>query len=87
MHEHLSNAIGGSDECPLMGLCSDAGNVPTIWRAPTDHARVLQAAKKQPFMAQISFHNCHIPFIGTPSERAKCNSTESCKPPLAGASE
>ena len=36
-----------------------------------------------PFMAQVSFHNCHIPYIGTPAERSKCNSTESCRaPPL-----
>ena len=34
-----------------------------------------------PFMAQISFHNCHVPFIGTPEERMKCNSTESCLGP------
>jgi hypothetical protein len=27
----------------------------------------------------------HIPYIGTPAERAKCNSTETCDPPLAGA--
>lgn len=40
-----------------------------------------QADKNMPFMAQISFHNCHIPFIGTPSERAKCASNESCVAP------
>ena len=27
----------------------------------------------------------HIPFIGTPSERARCNATESCNEPLPGA--
>jgi hypothetical protein len=44
-----------------------------------------QAKVTQPFMAQISFHNCHIPFIGTPPERARCNATESCNGPLPGA--
>jgi hypothetical protein len=27
---------------------------------------------------------CHIPFIGTPEERTKCNETETCNAPLAG---
>ena len=40
-----------------------------------------QAAKNAPFMAQVSFHNCHIPFIGTPAERARCSNNESCLPP------
>lgn len=40
-----------------------------------------QAAANLPFMAQVSIHNCHIPFIGTPAERAKCSSNDSCIPP------
>ena len=40
-----------------------------------------QAAKDAPFMAQISFHNCHIPFIGTPEEVAKCSANETCLAP------
>jgi len=43
-----------------------------------------QAAKNAPFMAQASFHNCHIPFIATPAERESCNSTESCLAPTGG---
>lgn len=36
-------------------------------------------------MAQISFHNCHIPFIGTDETRAACAANETCRPPDAGA--
>lgn len=43
-----------------------------------------QAAKNAPFMAQASFHNCHIPFIATPAERESCNSSESCLAPTGG---
>jgi arylsulfatase A-like enzyme len=43
------------------------------------------ASNKAPFMAQISIHNCHIPYIGTPAERARCNDTRSCSAPLPGA--
>ena len=34
--------------------------------------------KGAPFMAQISFHNCHVPFIGTPDDRKACAAGESC---------
>jgi len=64
------------------------------WASPDNDAngyladsfvRFLEARDGAPFMAQISIHNCHIPFIGTPTERAKCNSSETCNPPLPGA--
>mmetsp|Transcript_8228 Transcript_8228/g.24390 ORF Transcript_8228/g.24390 Transcript_8228/m.24390 type:complete len:636 (-) Transcript_8228:938-2845(-) len=32
----------------------------------------------KPFLAQISFHNCHIPFIGTNSTREQCVQGEIC---------
>ena len=50
--------------------------------------RFLEAQGGAPFVAQVSFHNCHIPFVGTPARRAACNSTDSnaeCNPPLPGA--
>ena len=47
--------------------------------------RFLEAQNGAPFLAQISFHNCHIPFVGTPSRRAACNSTAECEPTLPGA--
>eukprot|EP00035_Acanthoeca_spectabilis_P022118 m.442104 g.442104 ORF g.442104 m.442104 type:complete len:647 (-) comp18751_c0_seq1:78-2018(-) len=47
--------------------------------------RFLEARDGAPFMAQISIHNCHDPFIGTLEERAKCNETDSCNAPLPGA--
>ena len=46
--------------------------------------RFLEARNGAPFLAQISFHNCHIPFVGTPSRRAACNSTAECEPTLPG---
>jgi len=45
----------------------------------------LEARAGRPFLAQISFHNCHIPYIGSPAERAKCSSNETCRPPDEGA--
>ena len=49
--------------------------------------RFIESRAGQPFMAQVSFHNCHIPYIGTPAERARCNSSDeaACRPPLPGA--
>jgi hypothetical protein len=41
----------------------------------------IESREGSPFMAQISIHNCHVPFIGTPTERARCNSTETCLGP------
>ena len=38
-----------------------------------------------PFLAQVSFHNCHIPFVGTPERVAACNSSAECSPPLPDA--
>ena len=46
--------------------------------------RFLEGRNGQPFLAQVSFHNCHIPFIGTPSRVASCNSTVECEPVLPG---
>ena len=42
----------------------------------------MESLGGHPFLAQISFHNCHIPFIGTKSRKAACNATESCAPTL-----
>ena len=47
--------------------------------------RFAESLDGSPFLAQISFHNCHIPFIGTAARRAECNSTESCAVVLPGA--
>jgi len=40
----------------------------------------LKAREGKPFAAQVSFHNCHIPYIGTDAARAKCRSGETCQP-------
>ena len=37
-----------------------------------------RAAAQKPFVAQIAFHNCHIPFIGTASRIADCSAGKSC---------
>jgi arylsulfatase A-like enzyme len=47
--------------------------------------RFLESRAGAPFLAQISFHNCHIPFVGTPTRRAACEAGTECSPPLAGA--
>ena len=46
--------------------------------------RFLRSRNGAPFLAQISFHNCHIPFVGTPQRRAACNSSAECAAPLPG---
>lgn len=40
--------------------------------------------QQKPFLAQISFHNCHIPFIGSPDARESCVKGETCRPPAPG---
>jgi arylsulfatase A-like enzyme len=44
--------------------------------------RFIESRKGAPFLAQISFHNCHVPFIGTPDDRKSCAAGETCKPPV-----
>jgi arylsulfatase A-like enzyme len=38
----------------------------------------------KPFLAQISFHNCHIPFIGSEPIKASCARGETCRLPAMG---
>lgn len=40
----------------------------------------LESRRGQPFAAQVSFHNCHIPFIGTESARKQCQDGLTCQP-------
>ena len=49
--------------------------------------RFAESLGGAPFLAQVSFHTCHIPFVGTPARVAACNASGSaeCAPPLAGA--
>ena len=49
--------------------------------------RFAESLGGAPFLAQVSFHNCHIPFVGTPARVAACNATGSteCAAPLPGA--
>ena len=46
------------------------------------HERKLDNHK--PFMAQISFHNCHIPFIGSKESKEACAKGETCRLPEPG---
>jgi hypothetical protein len=32
-------------------------------------------------VAQVSFHNCHVPSIGTPDDRRACAAGDSCNAP------
>jgi arylsulfatase A-like enzyme len=52
-------------------------------------SRFLQERKIQqkPFLAQISFHNCHIPFIGSKEYKESCARGETCRPPAPGEPE
>ena len=44
----------------------------------------LRGGSPAPFAAQISFHNCHKPFVGTNSSKEACKRGETCKPPVEG---
>ena len=59
------------------------------WPTPADDSlyladafgRFLKERRQKPFMAQISFHNCHIPFIGSPKAKTACADGETCRLP------
>ena len=40
--------------------------------------RFLRGLAGRPFVAQLSFHNCHIPFVGTPEARELCANGTTC---------
>uniref|UniRef100_A0A6U3RMU3 Sulfatase N-terminal domain-containing protein n=1 Tax=Ditylum brightwellii TaxID=49249 RepID=A0A6U3RMU3_9STRA len=64
------------------------------WPTPPDDSLYLadafsrylkeRSAQKKPFLAQISFHNCHQPFIGSKKVKESCAKGETCRPPLNG---
>ncbi|KAJ8602372.1 hypothetical protein CTAYLR_004215 [Chrysophaeum taylorii] len=62
------------------------------WPSPLDDSTYVADAlatfladdHTSPFFAQLSFHNCHVPFVGTPSARARCAAGETCRPPANG---
>lgn len=65
------------------------------WQTPFDDAVYLvdsferfvsgqAAAGSSPFLAHLSFHNCHIPFIGSAVKRAACTGGSICHPPASG---
>lgn len=43
-----------------------------------------RSAQTKPFLAQISFHNCHIPFVGMKAVKEACARNETCRPPMDG---
>lgn len=64
------------------------------WPTPPDDSLYLVDAfsrflaerkiEQKPFFAQVSFHNCHIPFIGSKNAKAACARGEMCRPPSSG---
>ena len=84
----LEVRFGGSgDTPPLAATAHDA------WPTPIDDSlylsdsfeRFLRSRRGAPFLAQISFHNCHIPFLGTPEARKQCADGVTCRPAPEGA--
>jgi arylsulfatase A-like enzyme len=43
-----------------------------------------ESRRGEPFLAQLSIHNCHIPYIGSPAAKAACNASQTCRPPEDG---
>ena len=72
---------------------ADHGITNLTWPSPDDDSeymsdsfsRFLDSREGEPFLAQISFHNCHIPFIGTARARQDCADGKTCRQPDAGA--
>jgi len=64
------------------------------WPTPPDDSLYLadaftrfleeRSTRQKPFLAQISFHNCHIPFIASQKAKEACEAGETCRPPLEG---
>ena len=64
------------------------------WPTPPDDSLYLADAfsryirersrKQKPFLAQISFHNCHIPFIASKEAKEACSRGETCRLPREG---
>ncbi|CAB9499726.1 acetylgalactosamine-6-sulfatase [Seminavis robusta] len=64
------------------------------WPTPADDSLYLadafsryiaeRAQQQKPFLAQISFHNCHIPFIAVKAAKESCARGETCRPPDPG---
>lgn len=42
--------------------------------------RFLEERGGKPFLAQLSFHNCHMPYIGTHAARQACRDGVTCEP-------
>jgi len=40
----------------------------------------LESRQSKPFAAQVSFHNCHVPYIGTAQARQDCKDGKTCRP-------
>jgi len=40
--------------------------------------RFLDGLDGKPFVGQLAFHNCHIPFVGTPEQRELCQNGTTC---------
>jgi arylsulfatase A-like enzyme len=62
------------------------------WPTPYDDAeyivdafdRFLGRRSGAPFLAHLSFHNCHEPFIASTARREACANGTSCRPPAEG---
>lgn len=42
--------------------------------------RFVRGLQGSPFLAQLSFHNCHMPYIGAHEAREACKAGEACAP-------
>eukprot|EP00533_Pseudo-nitzschia_delicatissima_P015812 CAMPEP_0197261732 /NCGR_PEP_ID=MMETSP1432-20130617/122_1 /TAXON_ID=44447 /ORGANISM="Pseudo-nitzschia delicatissima, Strain UNC1205" /LENGTH=572 /DNA_ID=CAMNT_0042726015 /DNA_START=81 /DNA_END=1799 /DNA_ORIENTATION=- len=64
------------------------------WPTPPDDSLYLadafsryigkRAKQQKPFLAQISFHNCHTPFIGSKAAKDACAKGKTCRLPPDG---
>ena len=61
---NLTNAVGEDDSAYIAD----------------SFTRFVESLDGTPFFAQLSFHNCHIPFIGSKEARASCAAGQTCKP-------
>ena len=76
--EGLQNNDDGEDD-DILGATTTTTTSSSSSSLPTH-------GHQRPWLAQISFHNCHIPFVGSDRIKKECSSDNStvCRPPLAG---
>jgi arylsulfatase A-like enzyme len=97
-HYHQPNHCFPEGECCFNYWWDDPfaphGVINLTWPTPPDDSLYLadafsrfladRSAQNKSFLAQISFHHCHIPFISSEKAKNDCTTGKTCRPPGNG---